>query len=588
MRILLPYLRPHFKLLFAALILAAVGQIASMVDPLILRKVIDQYAMHPHDYTLQEFLSGAALLLLFMISVAFIGRTSKNIQDYIVNVVTQRVGNAIYSDGVRRTIEMPFIQFEDQQSGAVLERLQKVRSDVEKFIAGVINTAFVAIVGFIFMVSYAATITWKIIPAYFITYPLVFLVSTKLSRRIRNTQKSLMKEILSVAGSTTESLRNIELIKSLGLVDQEISRLKIATDKILQLELKKIKYIRSLSFAQGTAINFCRMSLILLNLYLLYTNVITLGQLFSLHICSYFLFAPLNEMGTVMSAHREAEVSLKAFKTILESPIEPRGGSLITPTCIDSLSFEGVAFIYPASKQPSLHQVSMKVNHGETVAFVGPSGAGKSTLIKLLVALYEPTEGKILYGDVPHDNLNRDGYREKIGLVTQETQLFSGTIRENLLFAKTGASEEKCLEALQQAACLSIVERGEKGLDTLIGEGGMKLSGGERQRLAIARALLREPELLVFDEATSSLDSLTELEVSQTIQEISLKRGTITVIVAHRLSTVMHADRIHVLERGVIGESGTHEELLSKKGLYYAMWRQQVGDSPLLRNINSY
>ena len=174
--------------------------------------------------------------------------------------------------------------------------------------------------------------------------------------------------------------------------------------------------------------------------------------------------------------------------------------------------------------------------------------------------------------------MDLDAVRERIGFVTQDTQLFSGTIRENLLFARPDASDAECLEVLERAACDSLLTRADRGLDTLIGEGGVKVSGGEKQRLSIARALLRRPQLLVFDEATSSLDSLTEEEIARTIRDVGREHAGMTVLIAHRLSTVMHADRIHVLERGRIVEQGPHDELLARRGLYFAMWRQQVGE----------
>jgi ATP-binding cassette subfamily B protein len=215
------------------------------------------------------------------------------------------------------------------------------------------------------------------------------------------------------------------------------------------------------------------------------------------------------------------------------------------------------------------------------VALVGPSGAGKTTLVKLLVGLYRPRSGRILYDGQPHDRVDLDKLRERIGFVTQDTQLFSGSIRENLLFVRPDATDAECLEVLERAACDGLLARADRGLDTLIGEGGVKVSGGEKQRLSIARALLRRPHLLVFDEATSALDSITEEEVSRTIREVARDRRVMTVLIAHRLSTVMHADRIYVLERGQIVEEGRHEDLLSAKGLYYAMWRQQVGERKL-------
>src|SRR5690606_35050505 len=215
---------------------------------------------------------------------------------------------------------------------------------------------------------------------------------------------------------------------------------------------------------------------------------------------------------------------------------------------------------------------------GETIAFVGPSGAGKSTLMKLLVGLYRPQSGKVLYNGIDEMKINFEDLRNQIGFVTQDTQLFAGTIRENLAFVNPTANEQEMFTALEKASCLKIVEKGDKGLDTMIGEGGLKLSGGEKQRLSIARALVRDPGILIFDEATSSLDSITEEDITKTIREISIMGNQITILIAHRLSTIMHADRIYVLERGNIVETGDHQSLLELKGLYYAMWRQQIGE----------
>jgi ATP-binding cassette subfamily B protein len=248
---------------------------------------------------------------------------------------------------------------------------------------------------------------------------------------------------------------------------------------------------------------------------------------------------------------------------------------------LGDLAFDQVSFQHQSASVPALRDISFEVSRGETIAFVGPSGAGKSTLVKLLVGLYRPKSGHILYNGTPEDQIAVEDLRERIGMVTQDTQLFSGSLRENLRFVRPEASDEECMQVLHQASVGTLLKRADKGLDTVIGEGGIKVSGGEKQRLSIARALLRRPQLLVFDEATSSLDSLTEEEISQTIREVAAKRDAITILIAHRLSTVMHADRIYVLERGAIVEYGGHSELLANKGLYYAMWRQQVGESRL-------
>jgi ATP-binding cassette subfamily B protein len=269
---------------------------------------------------------------------------------------------------------------------------------------------------------------------------------------------------------------------------------------------------------------------------------------------------------------------LKNFEDILNTPKEPRPLNPVSLGGIRTLAFEKVNFKHQSAATNALNNISFGASLGETLAFVGPSGSGKTTLVKLLVGLYPAQSGRILYNEQSSTEVNLDELREKIGFVTQDTQLFSGTIRENLLFVRPSASDAECLDVLQKAACQSLLARADKGLDTMIGEGGVKVSGGEKQRLSIARALLRKPNLLVFDEATSSLDSLTEEEISETIRDVSVRRDLITILIAHRLSTVMHADKIFVLEKGYIVESGHHKELLELKGLYYAMWRQQVGE----------
>ena len=510
--------------------------------------------------------------------MAFVSRVAKNFQDYFINVITQRLGAQLYSDGIRHSLELPYSVFEDQRSGETLGKLQKVRTDVEKLISASINVLFTSLVGIIFVMIYAFSVHWMIAPAYFLTVPMLGILSSVLSRRIKKIQKVIVAETTALAGSTTESLRNIELVKSLGLAAQEVRRLNATTSKILDLELRKVRYLRSLSFVQGTLVNALRTSILGLMLYLIYTQRITVGQFFSLWIYSFFIFGPLQQVGDVIGTYRETEASLATYEAILAIPTERRPANPVVLEALTDLAFDSVSFTHQTASAPALTDVSFSVHRGETIAFVGPSGAGKTTLVKLLVGLYHTQSGQVLYNGHPGDVVDLDRLRERIGLVTQDTQLFSGTIRENLLFVRPDATDAECLDVLNKAACQSLLARAEKGLDTVIGEGGVKVSGGERQRLAIARALLRRPHLIVFDEATSSLDSLTEEDISHTIRDVATRGDAITILIAHRLSTVMHADRIHVLERGHIVEAGRHEELVAEKGLYYAMWRQQVGE----------
>jgi len=581
MKLLYGYLKNYRRLVALALVLAAINQVFSLLDPTILRHVIDQYATKFSEYSTGAFFRGVSLLLGAAVGVAFVSRVAKNFQDYYINLITQQLGARLYSDGIRHSLQLPYSVFEDQRSGETLGKLQKVRTDVEKLIAAAINTLFTSLVGIIFVMIYAIRVHWIIAPAYFLTVPILGVISSVLSKRIKQIQKVIVAETTALAGSTTESLRNIELVKSLGLGQQEIDRLNATTAKILGLELKKVKYLRSLSFIQGTCVNLLRTSIMALMLYLIYTRAISVGQFFALFIYSFFIFGPLQELGNIINIYRETEASLNVFEGILKMPVErkpanprplPPDGSLRT------LTFEGVTFQHQSASSPAVTDISFDIRRGQTMAFVGPSGAGKTTLVKLLVGLYPPAAGRILYNGVNSADIDLDALRERIGFVTQDTQLFSGTIRENLLFVNPRASDAECLDVLRQAACDSLLARADRGLDTVIGEGGVKVSGGEKQRLSIARALLRHPQLLVFDEATSSLDSLTEEGIVETIRDVAARGDAITILIAHRLSTILHADRIFVLERGRIVETGRHDELVEQKGLYYAMWRQQIGE----------
>lgn len=583
MQLLLSYLKGYLKYVLLALILAAINQVFSLLDPWIFQKVIDQYVITKEknllvNLTTQDFIYGAGLLILAAMGVAMVSRIAKNFQDYYVNVITQKLGAQIYSDGLSHSLDLPYQVFEDQRSGETLGILQKVRTDVERLVSAFVNILFTSVVGIIFVMVYAYNVYWAIAPVYFSAVPLLAILSSVLSKRIKRIQKTIVGETTALAGSTTESLRNIELVKSLGLAEQETARLNSITNKILGLELKKVKYIRSLSFIQGTFVNLMRNGILMMMLYLIFADKISVGQFFSLFIYSFFIFGPLQELGNIINIYREAEVSLNNFQKILNIPKEEKSANPESIGALRQLQFEDVSFKHLTSKHRALDGVNFKVEKGETIAFVGPSGSGKTTLVKLLVGLYRPEQGQILYNDVASDRIDLDELRRNIGFVTQDTQLFAGTIRENLQFSSPGATDVECYDVLEKAACQNLMSRAENGLDSVIGEGGVKVSGGEKQRLSIARALLRKPKLLVFDEATSSLDSITEEEISTTIRELSGNGEHITILIAHRLSTIMHADRIYVLEKGKIIESGEHESLLELKGLYYAMWRQQIGE----------
>jgi ATP-binding cassette subfamily B protein len=586
-KLLWKYLKNYKGLVFLALALATINQCFSLMDPLILGKMISHCVKNVSTYKGNEslFLTDILYWISLMIGAAMVSRIAKNFQDYFVNTVTQKLGAQIYSDGLRHSLELPYSVFEDQRSGETLGILQKVRTDTEKMISSTVNILYPSLVGIVFVCVYSFRVNWMIGPLYIVTIPILAVVSSVLSRKIKKVQKSIVAETTALAGSTTESLRNIELVKSLGLANQEINRLNGTTLKILGLELKKVKYVRSISFVQGTIVNLLRNTILSLMMLFIFRGSLDIGQFMTFFIYSFFIFGPLQELGNIILIWRETQVSLKNFDDIMNIPVEYKAPSPKDIQKLSKFEFCNVTFKHQTAGNNALNGISFAVNKGETIAFVGPSGSGKTTLVKLLVGLYQPLSGEILYDDVCGRDIDLDRLRSQIGFVTQDTQLFAGTIKENMLFVNPGASDAEIITALEQASCFNLLARADKGIDTMIGEGGVKVSGGEKQRLSIARALLRKPNLLVMDEATSSLDSITEEEITGTIRGINSRKDIITILIAHRLSTIMHADRIYVLERGSIIESGGHEELLSAKGLYYAMWRQQIGerkDSPVL------
>ena len=578
MDILARYLKKYWKILALALFLAAVNQIFSLIDPYLFRLILDNYATKFEQLARSDFFRGVSVLLLASMGTNLVSRIAKNFQDYYVNTITQRVGAKMYTDGLAHSLKLPYQVFEDQRSGETLEKLQRVRLDSQTLITNLVNVLFFTVIGFIFVIVYAFSVSWIVAAVYLAMVPILAFLSAFLSKKIKAVQIRIVAQTTALAGSTTESLRNIELVKSMGLSGAEIFRLNNTTDEILKLELEKVKYLRTLSFIQGTCINLLRTVMLFVMIYLVFVRSLSLGQFFSLWIYSFFLFNPLQQLGDVVNSYREAQASLLNFKTILDTPTEPVPEHAKAIGRLDKIAFDRVSFQHATAGRRALEEVVFSASAGETVAFVGPSGAGKTTLVKLLVGLYHPEEGKVFYNDVEVRDANLEEVRGQIGLVTQDTQLFAGSIRDNLKFVNQAASDEQLWSVLQKAAADSLMQRAMQGLDTIIGEGGVKVSGGEKQRLSIARALLRNPRLLVFDEATSSLDSLTEEQISATIRQLSQNKEQITVLIAHRLSTVMHADRIYVLEKGRIVEQGSHQQLLDQNGLYHAMWRQQIGE----------
>jgi len=588
MKIIWKYLKPFKKWLFVAMGLAAIAQILELIDPIIFGKIIDNFAVSADGRSQQELVRGVLRLLALAVGIAILARLAHAFTEYYTRLVVQKFGLSIFDEGLKQTLRLPYFEFEDTSSGHVLSLLQKVRNDNERFISAFISSVFSALVGVAFLLWYAITKHWALIPVFLIGVVWLGGLTGLLSKKIKTIQRSVIQETNKMSGAITESLRNIEFVKSMGLTWPEIKRLKTFTGNIFSLEINKVKKIRTLSFLQRSVLLILKESILFILLWLIFRNLLTTGELIAMQFISTRIMFPLQELGSIILAYREAEASLQIFSSLMKKETEYRPEDPVDIGDIESLRFEDVSFRYRKADHDAVENLSFSAGIGETIAFVGPSGCGKSTLVRLLVGLYPPTRGNIYFDEIPTRDIRYNRLRRQLGFVTQDTQLFSGSIRANLQFVKPDATDDEIMSALKKASSMRIVEESPKGLDTLLGEGGKMVSGGEKQRLAIARALVRNPRILIFDEATSALDSLTEEDITDTLREISAGKKQIILMIAHRLSTIMHADRIYVLEKGKITEEGDHESLLEKKGLYYAMWRQQIGERETVRDFAEY
>ena len=549
----------------ASLVLAAVSQLLSLLDPVIFGKIIDDYSTNKHGLNENQLISEVIYWLVIALVIALVARLCKSVQEYITRKAVASFGMSIFNDGLKQTLRLTFQEFEENRSGTTLSVLQKVKTDAERFINAFINILFSSLVGVAFLLWYSINKNWLLVPVFFIGVLVLGSLTGLVSKRIKFIQRSINRQADKQAGIITESLRNIELVKSLGLTFAEIRRLNEQTKKIFDLEMLKAKRVSSLSFLQGGLLILLKQSVLFILLWLIFRNILTTGELIAMQFISTAIFTPLQDLGNMIILYREADASLNTFDALMQKPIETRPENSVEVGELQKLDFKNVVFKHKTASYNAIDDLSFSISNGQTVAFVGPSGSGKSTLVKLLVGLYLPGEGEIYFNDISSSLVRYNPLRRQIGFVTQETQLYAGSIKDNMRFVNPAVSDEEIVEALEKAYATGLVNKAAEGINTVLGENGMKLSGGEKQRISIARALLRKPRLLIFDEATSALDSITEEEISKTIRDISDRREQMTILIAHRLSTIMHADTIYVLEKDRISEVVTHESLLEKR-----------------------
>ena len=360
MHILWTYLRPHSKLALLALLLAAVSQVLALVDPIIFGKIIDGYALNRGGKSDEELVSGVLRLLGLAVVVAVLSRLAKALQQYVTRLVVQKLGTQIFNDGLRQVLRLKFQEFAEMRSGETLSLLQKVRQDSERFINAFINTVFASFVGVGFLVWYAVTKHWALVPVFLIGVLVLGGLTGLLSREIKSQQRSIVRETNRNSGFITESLRNIELIKSLGLTFPEIRRLQAQTQKIFALEMQKVKRIRLLSFLQGTTLSLLKLAILFALLWLIFKDVLSTGELIAMQFISVAIFAPLQELGNIILAWREAEASLLNFEALMKKPIERRPKDSVQVGPVREVRFSNVVFKHQSAADNALDGVSFQ------------------------------------------------------------------------------------------------------------------------------------------------------------------------------------------------------------------------------------
>jgi subfamily B ATP-binding cassette protein MsbA len=562
---------PRKGLIAIGLVLMAINRVAGLVLPFTARPLVDKVLspQNPHPQLLPRY-----------IAIVFSAMVVQALTSYALTQSLSKAGQRLIAE-LRRQVQhhvglLSVAYYDENRTGTLVARImtdvEGVRNLVGTGLVEFLGGLLTAVMVFIYMMYLSAEVTLTV---FAVLGVFVFILQYGF-KTIRPIFRERGKINAEVTGRLTESLGGVRVIKGYHAEDREATVFSGGVDRLLQNVMKSLTMTSVLSSASTTVVALVYGTIMWLGGQLVLASTWTTGTYFQYTLLLGFMIAPVFQMVNIGTQLTEAFAGLDRTHEIMSELEENQtpGRTAKMPPIEGRVQFENVEFAYTPEK-PVLHGISFKADPGTVTALVGSSGSGKSTIISLLCAFHTPTKGAVLVDDIDLATVDLNTYRSQLGVVLQESFLFDGTIRENIMFSRPDATEEQFLFACHTANVDEFAERFPEGYDTVVGERGVKLSGGQRQRLSIARALLAAPRILILDEATSSLDSESEAMIQSGLAQ--LMQGRTTFVIAHRLSTIRRADQILVVEQGLIFERGNHAELFAKRGRYYDLYTRQHG-----------
>jgi subfamily B ATP-binding cassette protein MsbA len=559
---------PRRNLLFIGLILIIVSRLAGLVLPGATKYLIDDVIVNKDVHMLR-------LVLAAVIGAIVLQAITSFLLTRLLSVEAQHLISQLRVKVQKQVLQLPTRFFDNQKSGALVSRIM---NDVEG-VRNIVGTGLVQLVGGILTAVLSLALMIRISPlmTLYVLVPIAIfgIISLKAFAYIRPIFRERGQLNAEVTGRLTETLNGVRVIKGFHAEQQEIRTFEQGVEKLF-LNVRKSLTSTSLITSLGTfLLGLASTGIMGFGGYLIMQGELTFGDFLSFTIYLGFMIAPIIQMSNIGSQLTEAFAGLDRTEELMNLAIEDDGTTRTTPLgrINGHIKFENVSFAYEEGK-PVLKDISFEAPAGSVTALVGTSGSGKTTIAGLAATFLNPDQGKITIDGTDLSTVSLASYRSQLGVVLQDDFLFEGTLRENMLFPRPHASEAELQQAIRAAHVDEFTNRFELGLDTVIGERGVKLSGGQRQRVAIARAILANPRVLILDEATSNLDTESESYIQQSLQQ--LMQGRTTFVIAHRLSTIRQATQILVIEDGQIAERGTHEELIAAQGRYFQLYTYQA------------